>query len=554
MDRRKRTAIVLLAFTLLAALLVTPVSANARTLYVAPNGSNGNAGTEGQPFATVSHALGQLQAGDTLYVRGGTYTEQIRNVRMPDAGAGSPTQVLAYPGETPVLRGLLWVEGGSHWVMDGINVTWHTSGGSSDHMVKITNGRHWKFRNAELSDARSFAAMLIAGTRSGEPANWELTGNCLRNTIPTNATNQDHNLYVNSGLSAGAGLIEGNVFTGAPNGENIKLGPPSSSGGSANVTIRHNTLHNAAQNILISGQSHNIMIERNILGPAGPNYGTVRAYELTGSNNVARDNVGYDASSMINNYNGGNGVSDGGGNQFPVNPNFSGSGCSGLTPTNGQANGYGHTAASAGTAPDSNAPEVIDGSGSGDDGRSSDGFSDIPGNTHEAAIRSLSELGIIQGFSATRFGPSQAVTRGQAASILVRTMDEQGERPPTVSTASFRDVGSSVHRTNILALADQGVVGGTSSSTFSPDTPMTRGQVASVLVGAYEATTRTTVQEGASFRDIAGNAHASNIRRAVHLGLVQGRPDGTYRPDVRVQRDQLASMVHRYREALAAAE
>lgn len=48
------------------------IPANAK--FVSPNGSNSNPGTDSQPFGTIAHGIKQLQAGDTLVIKSGTYT------------------------------------------------------------------------------------------------------------------------------------------------------------------------------------------------------------------------------------------------------------------------------------------------------------------------------------------------------------------------------------------------------------------------------------------------------------------------------------------------
>jgi|GEM_PF-3212325 len=47
---------------------------NGNVYYVDENGSNANSGDEANPFATISYAVNQLTAGDTLYIKDGTYT------------------------------------------------------------------------------------------------------------------------------------------------------------------------------------------------------------------------------------------------------------------------------------------------------------------------------------------------------------------------------------------------------------------------------------------------------------------------------------------------
>ncbi|MBC8011474.1 MAG: DUF1565 domain-containing protein, partial [Burkholderiales bacterium] len=63
---------------LLAALL--PTLASAATYYVAPpasGGNNSNPGTLASPYATIQRAATQAVAGDTIYIRAGTYRETV---------------------------------------------------------------------------------------------------------------------------------------------------------------------------------------------------------------------------------------------------------------------------------------------------------------------------------------------------------------------------------------------------------------------------------------------------------------------------------------------
>ena len=52
-------------------------SANAANYYVATNESDSQAGTLALPYLTIQHGSNQLSAGDTLFIRGGTYFEKI---------------------------------------------------------------------------------------------------------------------------------------------------------------------------------------------------------------------------------------------------------------------------------------------------------------------------------------------------------------------------------------------------------------------------------------------------------------------------------------------
>lgn len=75
----------------------------AKTLYVAENGSDDNEGTIDSPYRTINEALDNAGPGTTVYVRGGTYTE---NVYFPKNGKeGSYIALKNYPGEKPVIKG-----------------------------------------------------------------------------------------------------------------------------------------------------------------------------------------------------------------------------------------------------------------------------------------------------------------------------------------------------------------------------------------------------------------------------------------------------------------
>lgn len=60
-------------------------------------------GSRTTPWKSIGHALENLSAGDTLYIRGGTYRERVR-IALKGA-AKKPITIRAYPGEAVVLDG-----------------------------------------------------------------------------------------------------------------------------------------------------------------------------------------------------------------------------------------------------------------------------------------------------------------------------------------------------------------------------------------------------------------------------------------------------------------
>jgi hypothetical protein len=71
--------------------------------YVAPSGNDDNPGTVAYPWRTIQKAANTMVAGDTVYIRAGTYPEQV--IPQNSGSAGQPITYAAYPGETAIIDG-----------------------------------------------------------------------------------------------------------------------------------------------------------------------------------------------------------------------------------------------------------------------------------------------------------------------------------------------------------------------------------------------------------------------------------------------------------------
>jgi uncharacterized repeat protein (TIGR01451 family) len=71
--------------------------------YVAPTGSDSGPGTFEQPWQTIQKAANTMISGDTVYIRAGTYHEQV--VPLNSGSPGDYITYAAYPGEIPSLDG-----------------------------------------------------------------------------------------------------------------------------------------------------------------------------------------------------------------------------------------------------------------------------------------------------------------------------------------------------------------------------------------------------------------------------------------------------------------
>lgn len=106
--------------------------------YVSPSGDDGNAGTIGAPWYSINHAWTVVGAGDTVWMRGGTYsyTEQ-QYLTGVNGSSGNLVKIWAYSGEVPIIskggswswtshRALIWFVG-NYIHFKGLTVTGNTN-------------------------------------------------------------------------------------------------------------------------------------------------------------------------------------------------------------------------------------------------------------------------------------------------------------------------------------------------------------------------------------------------------------------------------------------
>jgi hypothetical protein len=177
-----------------------------------------------------------------------------------------------------------------------------------------------------------------------------------------------------------------------------------------------------------------------------------------------------------------------------------------------------------------------------------DGLTDVSAtNVHRPAIECVVWWQIAHGITPSQYAPAGTVTRAQMASFIARMIDSAGRALPAAGDA-FPDDDGNPHEANINRLAKAEIVTGRADGTYGPDLPVTRAQMATFLVRAYAysagaALTAAVGQD--AFPDVSGSPHESNINDAAQAGFLAGRADGTYGPDLSVQRDQMASFLAR---------
>lgn len=158
------------------------------------------------------------------------------------------------------------------------------------------------------------------------------------------------------------------------------------------------------------------------------------------------------------------------------------------------------------------------------------------------------ENGLFSGTTATTFSPYASMTRAMLVTVLYRL---EGE-PAVTGRSGFSDVTiGSYYEAAVTWAADNGIVNGTSATTFSPSENVTREQMAAILC-RYAQYKQYGTSASASLSAFSDAAAVSTYAKAplswaVAEKLVNGT-DGKLLPRASATRAQVAAILHRFVE------
>ncbi len=111
--------------------------------------------------------------------------------------------------------------------------------------------------------------------------------------------------------------------------------------------------------------------------------------------------------------------------------------------------------------------------------------------------------------------------------------------------AIFTDTKASAwYAKHVDKVYDLGLMNGVGEHTFAPNANVTRAMAATVL---YRIAGKPKVEGASTFTDVApGKYYSKAVVWAQETGVVNGYPDGTFRPDENITREQLAAILCRY--------
>lgn len=115
----------------------------------------------------------------------------------------------------------------------------------------------------------------------------------------------------------------------------------------------------------------------------------------------------------------------------------------------------------------------------------------------------------------------------------------------TKQSSQFTDIKSTWAKDCIIYLTDNGILAGTSETTFSPYSTLNRAMVVSVL---YRLEGCPSVASTSKFSDVTNNGlyYYDAVNWASSKGIVAGYEDGTFKPTRTVTREELVTFMYRY--------
>lgn len=224
------------------------VPAAGTTYYVSTTGSDSNAGTLSKPFATLAKGTSVLKPGDILYVRAGTYAENLVD-KLPSGTKDAPITVAAYPGESVTVRPgsgnfVLRIQGAVSYVtIDGLILDGTGTASANVYIVALSTGTpsHITIRNSEIENAGTQGIIVECVPGYATPDYNQFVNDKIHDN---GSTDFNHGLYIQSSYN----LIDGvDVYRNAGWGMQIYMETGVNGVNAGHNTVRNSMFHDNAR-------------------------------------------------------------------------------------------------------------------------------------------------------------------------------------------------------------------------------------------------------------------------------------------------------------------
>lgn len=256
--------------------------------FIHPTGSDSTgSGTEMNPWRSLGKLFENLAAGETGYVRGGTYPNTLYHQSpyiLYGAGKGGGITIRAYPGEAPIVNGS-WHLLADNVTVIGLALSSAPGNGAVDTPIWIEGG-NVTFKDCDVQGYPQGSAFFL----SGPCRNFTLLRCIVHDIYWTGVGNQPHGIYA---ADAEGLLVEDCIFRNIPadNCYGVQLYPQTKG-----TIIRRSTFDNCDGGVVLytnSGTScTDHLIENNTFQNGGSRAAVSSGGPGTFARNVVRNNKG----------------------------------------------------------------------------------------------------------------------------------------------------------------------------------------------------------------------------------------------------------------------
>lgn len=160
------------------------------------------------------------------------------------------------------------------------------------------------------------------------------------------------------------------------------------------------------------------------------------------------------------------------------------------------------------------------------------------------ALNTADHYAYLMGYPDGTVRPGGSITRAEATTIFFRLLTEESRSQFWATENRYSDVSAGQWYNNAVStMTRAGIVNGYPDGTFRPNAPITRAEMAKII--ALFAKLEPSAER---FPDTAGHWAEPYIRLAAGSGWIEGYPDGTFRPDRAITRAETVTMIDRVLE------
>ena len=140
--------------------------------------------------------------------------------------------------------------------------------------------------------------------------------------------------------------------------------------------------------------------------------------------------------------------------------------------------------------------------------------------------------------------PEGNITRAEVATIFFRMLTDESRNEFWSQTSSYADVELDDWFNNaICTLSNAGIINGYEDGTFKPNGKITRAEFATIASRFFEYADENIENP---FSDVEEDTwYYQYIMAASDMGLINGYPDGTFKPDNLITRAEAVTIVNR---------